>query len=117
MPAGLIFDVIYNPNLVQLSVVPGINLPGDYNLDGIVDAADYVVWRKTDGTQGGYNAWRANYGLTAASATASSTGNIGVPEANCLLLLSIAIALLSGQARTRLAAPKSRDETYLSQRR
>ncbi|HJS06597.1 MAG TPA: hypothetical protein VJ809_03030, partial [Pirellulales bacterium] len=117
MPAGLIFDVIYNPTLVQLTVVPGMNLPGDYNLDGTVDAADYVVWRKTDGTQGGYNAWRANYGRSAAAAAAPPAANIAVPEANCLLLLSIAIALLSGQARTRLAAPISRDETYLSQRR
>ena len=29
------------------------HLPGDYNRDGTVDAADYVVWRKTDGTQAG----------------------------------------------------------------
>jgi hypothetical protein len=27
-------------------------LPGDYNGDGTVDAADYVVWRKTLGTTG-----------------------------------------------------------------
>ena len=104
MPAGLIFDVIYNPTVVQLTVVPGMNLPGDYNLDGMVDAADYVVWRKTDGTQGGYNAWRANYGRTAASATGSSNANIAVPEVNCLLLLSIAIALISGQATLRRRA-------------
>ena len=37
-------------------------LPGDYNNDGTVDAADYVVWRKNDGTQGGYDTWRANFG-------------------------------------------------------
>ena len=37
-------------------IVP--TLPGDFNDDGTVDAADYVVWRKTDGTQAGYNTWR-----------------------------------------------------------
>ena len=31
-----------------LSVV----LPGDYNLNGVVDAADYVVWRQTLGQRG-----------------------------------------------------------------
>ena len=35
-------------------VVP--NLPGDYNFDGRrALAADYVVWRKSDGTQAGFN--------------------------------------------------------------
>jgi hypothetical protein len=98
MPPGLVFDVIYNPTLVQLTVVPGMNLPGDYNLDGTVDAADYVVWRKTDATQGGYNAWRANYGRTAASASATGAANIAVPESNSFLLSSITIALLCGRA-------------------
>jgi hypothetical protein len=36
---------------------------GDYNADGIVDAADYVVWRKNVGTQTGYQAWRAHFGV------------------------------------------------------
>ena len=42
MPAGLMFDVIYNPMLVQLMVIEELLLPGDYNQDGVVDAADYV---------------------------------------------------------------------------
>lgn len=38
-------------------------LPGDYNGDGSVDAADYVVWPKTGvNGQAGYNTWRANFG-------------------------------------------------------
>ena len=40
------------------------HLPGDFNNDGTVDAADYVVWRKNDGTQTGYDGWRANFGRT-----------------------------------------------------
>ena len=32
-------------------------VPGDFNHDGSVDAADYVVWRKTDGMQAGFNSW------------------------------------------------------------
>lgn len=57
---------------------------GDYNFDEIVDAADYVVWRKTDGTQTGYDTWRANFGKTlgngnGGSGSGSST-NTAVPE-------------------------------------
>ena len=48
---------LYTTGEVTLAAVP--SLPGDFNNDGTVDAADYVVWRKTDGTQTGYNAWRA----------------------------------------------------------
>ena len=34
--------------------------PGDYNVDGAVDSADYVVWRKNVAyTPGYYNIWRA----------------------------------------------------------
>jgi phospholipase/lecithinase/hemolysin len=37
---------------------------GDFNNDGTIDAADYVVWRKNDGTQESYDAWRANFGTS-----------------------------------------------------
>jgi hypothetical protein len=40
------------------------NLAGDFNEDGTVDAADYVVWRKNGGLQTGYDEWRANFGRT-----------------------------------------------------
>jgi hypothetical protein len=36
--------------------------PGDFNQDGIIDAADYVAMRKTDDTQDAYNMWLANFG-------------------------------------------------------
>ena len=35
--------------LVVIRLVPD-DMPGDYNQDGIVDAADYVVWRDNEGT-------------------------------------------------------------------
>jgi low density lipoprotein receptor-related protein 5/6 len=41
---------------------------GDFNGDGSVDAADYVVWRKQDGSPEGYDTWRENFGATAAGA-------------------------------------------------
>jgi hypothetical protein len=42
---------------------------GDVNNDGTVDAADYVVWRKNGGTLNEYNAWRADFGMSAVPAT------------------------------------------------
>jgi hypothetical protein len=44
---------------------------GDYNDDGTVDAADYVVWRENDGSPAGYDMWRANFGVMAAASAAS----------------------------------------------
>jgi hypothetical protein len=48
-------------------------LPGDYNGDAIVNAADYTVWRDGLGgrfVQSDYDVWLANYGSTAAASTA-----------------------------------------------
>jgi hypothetical protein len=39
-------------------------VPGDYNGNRIVDAADYVHWRKTGGTPTAYEIWRANFGMS-----------------------------------------------------
>jgi glycosidase len=66
-------------------------LPGDYNHDGILDAADYVVWRKTDGTQAGYNTWRAHFGHPIGSGT-GAIANTAVPEPTTLMLLMFAAA-------------------------
>jgi hypothetical protein len=64
-------------------------LPGDYNNNGTVDAADYVVWRKTDGSAAGYNAWRAHFGQTAGSG-AGDNANAVVPEPTTLVILIVA---------------------------
>jgi hypothetical protein len=60
-------------------------LLGDYNRDGIVDAADYAVWRNTGiNGQQGYVDWRANFGKTAPSFGLSppSATSIPVPESS-----------------------------------
>jgi T5SS/PEP-CTERM-associated repeat protein len=85
-------------------------LMGDYNSDGAVNAADYVVWRKNNGTQEEYDRWRANFGRPpgAGAAAAASSGSIGSvsaavpePEAATLMLLGIsATYLLSRAARS-----------------
>ncbi|MEM6312446.1 MAG: LamG-like jellyroll fold domain-containing protein [Planctomycetota bacterium] len=83
--------------LVQISDV----VPGDYNRDGSVDAADYTVWRDTlnqnvapssgaDGNNDGvidtddYDVWRQNYGAVAVdhpSAPAGTSAPLSVDQA------------------------------------
>jgi hypothetical protein len=70
---------------------PGVD--GDYNNNGIVDAADYVIWRKIIGTTTGYNTWRTNFGNTFGSGSGGVVGVGAVPEATSAVL---AIAGLLG---------------------
>lgn len=87
-----------------LSLVPG--LPGDYNQNGTVDAADYVLWRNggplqndpTPGVQpGDYNVWRAHFGQTVGSGAATEGSDLAaVPEPGTMSLLAVsALAILS----------------------
>jgi hypothetical protein len=84
------------------------DLDGDYNFDGIVDTADYIVWRKTGGTQQGYIDWRSNFGMSVGSGAGSSS-HAALPEPTCVLLLTLGAAL--GAVRGRRVAwrvPRSR---------
>jgi hypothetical protein len=93
LPAGLTWDLDVGTNSIVLNVMgslPGV--PGDFNGNNVVDAADYVLWRKggalmNDPTPGNqpedYDFWRARFGNTAVgSATASA-----VPEPATVLQL------------------------------
>ena len=69
-------------------------LHGDYNHDGKVDAADYVVWRKNDGAQSDYDMWRANFGQTDDNNSGAGT-YAAIPEPTILILFVGAIVVLS----------------------
>jgi hypothetical protein len=70
---------------------------GDFNRDGIVDAADYVAWRKLGLPETDYNLWRQNFGEVGGG---SGAGGGAVPEPGALLLAMVAfIATLSIQSR------------------
>lgn len=90
-------------------------LSGDYNGDGSVDAADYVVWRRSfgasvpfgegaDGDGNGqidesdYQIWRSHNGLVAGSGSNQSTT---VPEPAILPLTLLAMAVLLQQPAVR----------------
>jgi hypothetical protein len=87
--------------LLEVILVP---FPGDYNGNGTVDAADYVVWRDSlgqtaalaaDGDDNGiidgrdYDVWRGNFGKLAGS---GSVTNIAIPEPATLLMLVVGIS-------------------------
>ena len=69
---------LYTTGEVTLAAVPGI-LPGDFNNDSKVDAADYITWRKNGGTTAAYGTWRANFGQTAGSGS-RTVANAAVPD-------------------------------------
>ncbi|HEY3392044.1 MAG TPA: LamG-like jellyroll fold domain-containing protein, partial [Lacipirellulaceae bacterium] len=87
----------------NVTYVTSMGIPGDYNQNGRVDAADYVLWRKNPaafgGTPAGYNTWRTNFGRTSGSGAGSATA---VPEPVGLWSLSCgAIVLCAWIARKR----------------
>ncbi len=108
LSSELEWNVIYSNFAVLLEVRSA--LQGDYNQDGVVDAADYVVWRKNDGMPSGYDTWRANFGRTAGSGSASThlaagrspAANLAVPEPCALILVCSAIAMAWPLRRPRL---------------
>jgi hypothetical protein len=82
-------------------------LLGDYNGNGTVDAADYVLWRNggplmnesvSPGTvdQADYEFWRSRFGATAGSGTAQAA----VPEPSTLLLTIFGLASLQALRRS-----------------
>jgi hypothetical protein len=88
------------------------HLPGDFNDDGTVDAADYIVWRKTDGTPSGYDEWRANFGRTVAaggSVAVTTTGEppgstAAVPEPGAAMLFTLGwVACFRARARKHVS--------------
>jgi autotransporter-associated beta strand protein len=92
----------YSNDLVTLSDFAFL-LPGDFNGNGVVDAADYTVWRNGLGsiyTQADYNVWKTHFGETAGSGSGAS-GNAAVPEPASALLLMGMLAILG---RRRAAA-------------
>jgi arylsulfatase A-like enzyme len=96
---GLDWQVEYLSNSVQLSVY----VPGDFNYDGNVDTADYVSWRKFDGTATDYNSWRENFGIAFDGGEAPNPleSHINVPEpASIVLLLSAAIFYRRSERRS-----------------
>ncbi len=109
--AGLTWDTstLYSDGILRVAAV---GLPGDYNNNGTVDAADYVLWRKggplaneveTPGTVNAadYTAWRTRFGNSGSGSGAGASANTVVPEpTTALLLLTGVLAICSRRRAT-----------------
>ena len=73
------------------ALLPG--LAGDYNKNHIVDAADYVLWRKNISTKSAYITWRTNFGATGTAGISNAAS--AVPEPATLLSALCALPALA----------------------
>ncbi len=111
---------------LYVTVPASSGIAGDYNNNGVVDAADYVVWRNNEGTnntlpnntisgpigQLHYNQWRANFGKPPASGATLPDSSIATVPEPATWLLGIDLAACGALRRrdkiclsTRSAAP------------
>lgn len=107
---GLYVDFAFTALTLEGAAVPGI--PGDYNGNFVVDAADYTAWRDNlDGPAGvlpndidggpigtaQFDTWRANFGIAGGSAAVFDA----IAPEPAALLLTILAALATPCCRAR----------------
>ncbi len=94
-------------------------LAGDFNGDDIVDAGDYIAWKRAYGqpvataysgadgngdfivNDGDYDVWRAHFGQTAAGFGAGSMSSAAIPEPASITLLAMTAMLICCRSRRR----------------
>jgi hypothetical protein len=104
---------IYIDNVRFTTPPAEVPLPGDFNGDDVVDAADYTVWRDNLGATddvvlngngdevagvgpGDYALWKESFGdVPAGAGAAAVVGAVGVPEPSAFALALFAISLTS----------------------
>jgi hypothetical protein len=109
-------DIAFNyalANGVKGIAIARIVLPGDYNQNGVVDAADYTIWRDTLGSttdlradgngngvidQGDFDVWKAHFGEHARPGSGSAAS---VPEPATLVIAVIGAIALVGRRGAR----------------
>ena len=97
------FDTLNLPNDFSWDVTTGIltvgsggpGLQGDFDGNGVVDAADYTLWQ--DGlngayTQADYLVWKNNFGNSSGGGSSAA-----VPEPTCWMMLVIGLATFVGR--------------------
>jgi hypothetical protein len=106
---------LYQLQLAGAAIAPVLD--GDYNLDGVVTAADYVVWRKTFNHSGAdlladgsgnnviddadFTFWRTNFGESQTGGAGGVVSLGGVPEPQALSMTLINIPLFFFLRRAR----------------
>ena len=98
---------------MHTAIIKAVSLPGDYNFDGSVDAADYTVWRDAAGqtglgipadgnndgivNQGDFDLWKSHFGPGQGETTATA-----LPEPSALGLFFFAMASCCCAARRQV---------------
>jgi hypothetical protein len=110
--------------LVTVTNANEVLLPGDFNNNGIVDAADHVLWRnggplQNDPTPGvqpdDYNIWRANFGRTAGVGSTAEGTSQG--SASAIIESESAGSQQHNDLRTLLDVPSLRLDGEVVQQR
>jgi hypothetical protein len=102
-------------NVLEIVAPP----PGDYNRNGMVDAPDYVLWRKllgqsnanliADGNgngkidEGDYDIWRANFGRSVSGPQPEPPTSAAIPEPSSIVVLLMTVVFMAPRHR-RIAA-------------
>jgi hypothetical protein len=98
-PAGFTYALVDTGSLINLQVTAVAANDADYNEDGVIDAADYVAWKKTPsafgGDPAGYDLWKQQFG----QASPGAGGGGAVPEPTTIGLVLIGLAALAARRR------------------
>lgn len=102
-----VYDRALTDNELLTHYLAATHLPGDFNRDGLVGIADYVVWRNSLGQLGAglsadanydgvvnaadYEVWKVHFGAVAMSKESSMASMVPTPVSNQLLLLSVSL--------------------------
>ncbi|MCA9187007.1 MAG: hypothetical protein R3E01_09675 [Pirellulaceae bacterium] len=102
-------DFFLSNAMLNIVLVDAVHLPGDFSGNGVVDAADYTVWKDTFGSTtelgadgnhneiidaADYTVWKDNFGRSAAGG-----GSVAVPESGTMTFMVFVIATIARQTR------------------
>ena len=115
LPISVLDDAAVPWVTQHVNMLTGV--PGDFNRSGTVDAADYVLWRKTLGQSGNtlmadwnynnqiddgdYVVWRNHYGGLPIGGAGAGLGTVAVPEPASSWLFLLASVITGGNVRRR----------------
>ena len=98
--------------VLNVTTLPVVGVPGDFNGNGVVDMADYVLWRNGGPLQNeisdagivtaqDYLDWRAHFGNTMGSGALSAGASVPEPSSFALLMLVAQLLVGTKLGRTR----------------
>ncbi|QDU54649.1 pentapeptide repeat-containing protein [Aeoliella mucimassa] len=90
LAAGTTWDLsqLYETGAVTLL------MPGDFNADGLVNLADYTVWRDQGGSFEDYQLWKNHFGQAVPPSDTPDSQTVPEPSAWLLALLAIGLPLV-----------------------